>query len=65
MGGTETGYKSARLIRPAKNKSPVLSGVDPTKYLPVSVIGSEFVGCWNTYWLLKRHHSVIEINTKQ
>jgi len=52
------------LIHLAQNKSPVLSGVDPTKYLLVSVIGRKLLGCWNTYWLLKRHQSVVEINIK-
>jgi hypothetical protein len=64
MDGTETGYESTCLIHLAQDKSPVLSGVDPTKYLPVSIIGRKFLGCWNIYWLLMRHHSVVEINIK-
>jgi len=64
MGGTETGYKSACLIHLALNNSPVVSGVDPTKYFPVSVIGRKLLGCWDMYWLPKRHHSVAEINIK-
>jgi hypothetical protein len=62
MDDTETGCESACLIHLAQDKSPVLSGVNPTKYLLVSVTGMKFLGCWNTYWLLKKHQSVAEIN---
>jgi len=64
VDGTETGYEDACLIHLAWDKSPVLSGVDPTKYLPVCVIGRKFLWCWNIYWLLKRHQLVDEINIK-
>jgi hypothetical protein len=44
MDETETGYESACLIHPARDKSPVLFGVKPTKYLSVSVTGRKFLG---------------------